>query len=168
MKEVILNGKSVELKKKERHVGGEAPSVRVKMISVETKVIGMMADKVQVMITLPYGNSFSKELYKIVNKHKDKAYIYFFSPEAFTQDVDDGFATIDFEDFCMKFGVFIDTTLCAKSAFIIDKEGEIVYIDITEDVAGEFDLEKLDEEIQSAIDFKRKGHTHENWMGSGH
>lgn len=163
--EVLVNGNSVELQKKDRHVGGEAPSVRVKMISGEQKVIGMMADKVQVMITLPYGNSFSKELFKIVNKHKEKAYIYFFSPEAFTKEVDDGFATIDFESFCMKFGVFIDTSMCAKSAFVIDKEGEILYIEIPKDVDHEFDLEKLDEEIQKAIDFKKKGHTHESWMG---
>lgn len=163
--EVIYNGKSVELQKKERKVGGEAPSVRVKMISGEQKVIGMMADKVQVMITLPYGNSFSKELYNIVNKHKEKANIYLFSPEAFTKDVDDGFATIDFEVFCSKFGVLIDSTICAKSAFIIDKEGEFVYIEIPKDIDDEFDLEKLDKEIQAAIDFKRKGHTHENWMG---
>lgn len=163
--DVIYNGNAVELQKKERKVGGEAPSVRVKMISGEQKVIGMMADKVQVMITLPYGNSFSKELYNIVNKHKEKAYIYFFSPEAFVREVDDSFATIDFEGFCSKFGVLIDSSVCAKSAFIIDKEGEIVYIEIPKDIDDEFNLEKLDEEIQKAIDFKRKGHTHENWMG---
>jgi len=163
--EVIYNGQTVELQKKERRIGGEAPSVRVKMISGEQKVIGMMADKVQVMITLPYGNSFSNELYEIVKKHKEKAYIYFFSPEAFTREVDDGFATIDFESFCMKFGVFIDSSVCAKSAFVIDKEGEIVYLEIPKDIDNEFDLQKLDEEIQKAIEFKRKGHTHENWMG---
>jgi thiol peroxidase len=163
--EVIYNGQTVELQKKERRIGGEAPSVRVKMISADQKVIGMMADKVQVMITLPYGNSFSNELYEIVNKHKEKAYIYFFSPEAFTKDVDDGFATIDFETFCTKFGVLIDPTICAKSAFVIDKEGEIVYIQIPKDLDDEFNLEELDTKIQEAIDFKRKGHTHENWMG---
>ncbi|WP_373073105.1 hypothetical protein [Sulfurimonas sp.] len=163
--EVIYNGNAVELQKKERKVGGEAPAVKVKMISGEQKVIGMMADKVQVMITLPYGNSFSKELYSIVNKHKEKANIYFFSPEAFTREVDDGFATIDFEGFCSKFGVLIDSSVCAKSAFIIDKEGEIVYIQIPKDLDDEFNLDELDTQIQAAIDFKRKGHTHENWMG---
>jgi thiol peroxidase len=117
------------------------------------------------MITLPYGNSFSKELYEVIQKHKEKANIYFFSPEAFTQEVDDGFATIDFEGFCSKFGVLIDSSICAKSAFIIDKEGEIVYIQIPEDIDNEFELEELDAQIQAAIDFKRKGHTHENWMG---
>ena len=119
----------------------------------------------EVMITLPYGNSFSNELYEIVKKHKEKTYIYFFSPEAFTREVDDGFVSLDFEAFCMKFGVFIDSSICAKSAFVIDKEGEIVYMEIPKDIDNEFDLQKLDEEIQKAIKFKRKGHTHENWMG---
>ena len=164
--EVIYNDKSVLLQKKDRRLGSEAPAVKVKMISGEQKVIGMMADKVQVMITLPYANSFCSSLYEILKKYKEKANIYLFSPESFIYDVDDGFASMDFESFSLKYGVYIDTTICAKSAFIIDKEGEIVYIEIPKNIGGIFDLDALDKEIQKAIDFKRKGHVHENWMGA--
>jgi thiol peroxidase len=163
--EVICNGKNVELQKKDRKVGGEAPAVKVKMLSGEEKVIGMLADKVQVMITLPYSHSLDDELYSVINKHKAKANIYLISSDLFAYDVDGAFSSTDFANFSMKYGVYIDESICAKSVFIIDKEGEIIYKDVLMDVKNKFDANVLDEQMQKAIDFKKKGHTHENWMG---
>jgi thiol peroxidase len=164
--EVICNNKSIELQKKDRKVGGEAPAVKVKMLNGEDKVIGMLADKVQVMITLPYSHSLNDEVYNVVNKHKEKANIYLITSDIFALDVDEDFSSTDFKNFSMKFGVYMDESICAKSVFIIDKEGEIVYKDVLADVKDEFDVSVLDEQIQKAIEFKKKGHTHENWMGA--
>ncbi|MEA3353210.1 MAG: hypothetical protein U9Q33_05310, partial [Campylobacterota bacterium] len=62
-------------------------------------------------------------------------------------------------------GVYATDELCAKSIFIINKEGEIVYKEILEDLESEFNLKVFDKKLTEAIKFKKKGHTHENWMG---
>ena len=49
--EVIVDNSSRELKKTDRKVGSEAPASRVMMLNAEVKVMGIMADKVQVIIT---------------------------------------------------------------------------------------------------------------------
>lgn len=163
--EVVVNGRKLELQKKERKVGGEAPAGRVKMLSGETKVIGMMADKVQCMITLSNSYDLNGALLEVIKKHSEKANIYVISSTELENSYDDAMTSYDFKDFTLKYGVNIDDSTCAKSVFIIDKEGEIVYKEVLEDLVSEFNIEMLDKELDTAIKFKKKGHTHENWMG---
>lgn len=163
--EISINGETVQLQKRDRKVGSEAPSVRVKMLNGETKVIGMMAPKVQAMITLPLNNSLSDELEGVLAKHKEKSLIYIASSQKLDKDVDEACSTTEFKDFATKFGVFATDDFCAKSVFIIDKEGEIKYKEVLADLDSEFDLESLNTALDEAIKFKQKGHTHENWMG---
>ncbi|QOP40757.1 hypothetical protein [Sulfurimonas marina] len=163
--EVVVNGRKLELQKKERHIGGEAPAARVKMLNGETKVIGMMADKVQCMITLSNSYDLNGSLLEVINKHKEKANIYVVSSSELENSYDDSMCAYDFKDFSLKYGVNIDDTTCAKSVFIINKDGEIVYKEVLDDLVSEFNLQVLDKELESAISFKKKGHTHENWMG---
>ncbi len=49
--EVVFKDTKYTLGKKERKIEAEAPASRVKMLNDETKVIGMMAPNVQVMVT---------------------------------------------------------------------------------------------------------------------
>ena len=163
--EIELNGKQIMLEKKERKLGSEAPAIRVKMLSGETKVIGMMADKVQVLISLPYKDSLSDGLEKVIKKHKEKSLIYIISSETQNKNVEEESSSIEFKDYSLKMGVYVNEELCAKSIFIINKDGEIVYKQILKTLDGEFDLELFDESLDEAIKFKKKGHTHENWMG---
>ena len=163
--EVLVDGKKLALGKKERKVGGEAPSVRIKMLNGETKVIGMMAEKVQCMITLANSYDLNEALLNVINKHKEKANIYVVSSSELETSYDNAMTSYDFKDFTLKFGVNIDDDTCAKSIFIINKDGEIEYKELLADLVSEFDLAKLDEELDAAIKFKKKGHTHENWMG---
>lgn len=163
--EIELNGEKVTLQKKQRKLNSEAPAIRVKMLNGETKVIGMMADKVQVFITLPYSNSLSEELLSIIKKHQEKSLIYIISSQKLDKDTDEEFSSVEFKDLTAKMGVYINEQLCAKSIFIIDKDGEIVYKDILGNLSDEFDLEKFDTALDETIKFKKKGHTHENWMG---
>ncbi|WP_304546440.1 hypothetical protein [Sulfurimonas microaerophilic] len=163
--EVVVNGRKLELQKKERLVGGEAPAARVKMNSGETKVIGMMADKVQCMITLSNSYDLNGSLLEVIEKHKEKANIYVISSSELENSYDEDMCSYDFKDFSLKYGVNIDDSTCAKSIFIIDKEGEIIYKEVLDDLVSEFNLELLDSELDRAIKFKKKGHTHENWMG---
>ncbi len=163
--EITLNNTKITLQKKERSVGGEAPAVLVKMVNGESKVIGMMADKVQVMITLPYKDSLSDELKDILQKYQENSLIYIISSESLENTPNSENCTVDFYEFSLKFGVNIDKNLCAKSIFIINKDGEFVYKEIVPNLFDEFDITAFDEALDKAIKFRKKGHVHENWMG---
>ena len=164
--EIILNGEKIELQKKERKLGSEAPALRIKMLSGETKVIGMMAEKVQVLLSLPFSDSLSDGMETIINKHKEKSLVYIISSEELNKNVDPESSSVEFKDYALKMGVYVNDKLCAKSVFIINKDGEIVYKELLGDLESEFDTAKFDTALDEAIKFKKKGHTHENWMGA--
>lgn len=147
-------------------MGSEAPAIIVEMLNGDMKVIGMMATKVQVMITLPFQNSLSKELLNIIEKYQEQAFIYVISSTTLDQEVNVENSSVDFAELAKKFGVYVDETLCAKSLFIINKDGQFVYKEITHDVEDAFDLEMFETKLDEAIHFKKKGHVHENWMGA--
>lgn len=153
------------MKIKIRNVGCEAPAVRVKMDNGETKVIGMMADKVQVFLTLPFSDSLKEDIFNIIKKYEKKSLIYIICSQKQTQNLNKDFLSSDFKDFASKMGLLINDELIAKSIFIIDKDGIIVYKELLENPNGDFDNEKFDKALDEAIKFKKKGHTHENWMG---
>ena len=162
--EIEIDNNKVVLQKKDRAIGTEAPAIRVKMDDGETKVIGMMADKIQVFITIPNEESLTSELESILTKHT-KALIYIISANPITKSLNNIDTSSDFKDFSLKMGVNVDDTLCAKSIFIINKDGEIEYKEIVPNLTDEFNLIQFDESLDKAIKFKKKGHTHENWMG---
>ncbi len=164
--ETIVKGISKSLQKNERKMGSEAPAISLTMLNGQSKVIGMLATKVQVMITLPYHDSLSHALVNLITKYNDKAFIYVISSEALDKELSLANTSIDFVEFSKKFGVYIDETLCAKGVFIINKEGQFVYKEITNDVENEFNLGTFENKLDEAINFKPKGHVHENWMGA--
>ena len=164
--EVIVNNKSIKLQKRDRKIGSEAPAVKIKMLNGETKVIGMMAEQVQVMITLPYSHSLNDDINRIIHNNREKTSAYLISSDEFAYDVNKNYSSMDFENFSMKYGVYIDEYICAKSIFIISKDGEIVFKDVLADIKDEFDTNKFATELQKAVDFKKEGHTHENWMSA--
>lgn len=164
--ETSVKGIQKQLQKNERKIGAEAPAISIKMLSGEDKVIGMLATKVQVMITLPFHHSLSDALSNIISKYQDKSFIYVISSEVLDKELNPGYTSVDFTEFAKKLGVYIDETLCAKALFIINKEGQFVYKEITSDVENEFDLETFESKLDEAINFKQKGHVHENWMGT--
>lgn len=163
--EVIINGEKKPLLKKERKVGSEAPACRVTMLDGETRVIGMMAPKVQVMVTLANSFDLNAALLGILTKYKERANIYIISASELDNEFDPAATSYDFKDFTLKYGVNIDDAKCAKSLFIIDKEGEILYKEVLATLMDEFELQKFESELEAAINFKKKGHVHENWMG---
>lgn len=163
--EVLVDDKSIELKNRDRKVGSEAPAARVEMISGETKVIGMMADRVQVMITLANRDDLTEGLLEVVKRHSPKAYIYIMASTELGREYDRDMTSLNIKEFTLKYGVNINDDLCAKSIFIIDKDGVIVYKNVLPDLLSEFDLVEFDQKLSEAINFKKKGHTHENWMG---
>lgn len=171
--EVTYKNKSYALGKKDRKIEGEAPAVRVKMLDNETKVIGLMAPSVQVMITLNDVNKYNSDMHEVITttKRKVNAYIITTSDTEQMEDIaekfaiDKGFISNDFKDFSLKFGVNIDDSMIANSIFVIDKEGVIKYKEIPADLENEFKIEDFSITLNETVNFKPKGHTHENWMG---
>ena len=171
--EVTYKNKSYTLGKKDRNVEGEAPAVRVKMLNDETKVIGLMAPSVQVMITLNDVNKYNADLHEVITttKRKVNAYIITTSEQEQIEDIaekfalDKAFISNDFKDFSLKFGVNIDDSMIANSIFVIDKEGVIKYKEIPADLEDDFKIEDFSITLNEVVNFKPKGHTHENWMG---
>ncbi|WP_419770962.1 MAG: hypothetical protein ACNI3C_04000 [Candidatus Marinarcus sp.] len=171
--EVTLENQIYTLTKKERHVGGEAPAVRIKMLNEETKVIGMLAPQIQVMITLTRVEDFSPMLQDIMEEYKEKTVSYLITSSPTSQlnetvkqfDLDKGFVSNEFLEFASKFGLNMKDSFIAKSIFIINKEGEIVYKQLLDKCESLYDLEEFKAALHEAIHTKQKGHTHENWMG---
>lgn len=171
--EVTYKNKAYTLGKKDRKIEGEAPAVRVKMANDETKVIGLMAPSVQVMITLNDVNKYNSDMHEVITttKRKVNAYIITTSDLEQIEDIaekfalDKGFISNDFKDFSLKFGVNIDDSMVANSIFVIDKEGVIKYKEISADLEDDFKIEDFSITLNEVVNFKPTGHTHENWMG---
>ena len=53
----------------------------------------------------------------------------------------------------------------SNSIFVIDKEGVIKYKEIPADLEDDFKIEDFSILLNETVNFKPKGHTHENWMG---
>ncbi|KIM05770.1 MAG: hypothetical protein KN64_01840 [Sulfurovum sp. AS07-7] len=160
---ITINGEERTLQKRQRAVGSEAPAVKLKLKSGEDKVIGMMANKIQLICMLSHEPS--DELVEIINANEEKVLSYIVSCVSFdTKNLDDEKCSFDFYNLAMKFGVCVDETLCADSIFLIDKEGMIVYKEIITEENRNFDLEGFKKALDEAVNFKRKGHVHENWM----
>ena len=171
--EVTYKNKAYTLGKKDRKIEGEAPAVRVKMANDETKVIGLMAPSVQVMITLNDVNKYNSDMHEVITTTKRKVHAYIITTSDLEQiediaekfALDKEFISNDFKDFSLKFGVNIDDSMVANSIFVIDKEGLIKYKEIPADLEDEFKIEDFSITLNETVNFKPKGHTHENWMG---
>ena len=170
--EVSYQNRSYTLSKKERKVGGEAPAVRIKMLNNETKVIGMMAPKTQVMISLLDVEVFSQALLDILEQYRHKIIFYVVTSNSHEklEKVVSAFgllaenASYDYKEFASKFGLNMEDEHIANALFIINKEGEITYIQIPKTIEEPLDLERFKSHLHETVSQKQKGHTHENWM----
>jgi thiol peroxidase len=164
--EVMVNGEKKELSKNQKKLKQEAPSFRVEFCDGSSGVIGMMATKVQVFITLPYENSLDSKLLKLIDDYQEKALFYIVSPTKQLLSTDESICiTKDFASVSQKLGVYVaDSNICAKGVFVINKDGEFEYIDILADVMDSFDLEAFETKLTDIINYKKKGHAHEDWM----
>jgi len=171
--EVTYQNRKYTLSKKERKVGGEAPAVRVLMLNNEIKVIGMMAPKTQVMISLLTIEYFPQAILEILKPYAHKIIFYVITSDTCEQlekavsslDVLPENVSCDFKEFASKFGVNMEDEHIANALFIINKEGEFSYIQLPPKIEEGFDLEDFKTQLYALIHQKQKGHTHENWMG---
>lgn len=172
--EVTFKNERYTLGKKLRKIGAEAPAVRLQMLNEETKIIGMMAPKTQIIIALPNIKDFNNGLFDILKAYKEKSIVYVIttSNENDIDKVNDmfnlhkGFISTQIQDFAPKFGLHMNESLLAKGLFIIDKEGIFKYVEVPLKVESPFNLQSFEIALDETINFKQKGHVHENWMGA--
>lgn len=176
-----MNYNCDELLGKQRKKGGEAPSARVYKSESEDMIIGMMAVNTQLLLSL-YSLE-DEDCVKIIQQFeevfKDEKRLNpivvvkddFETIEQFKKDnnIERFLITRDSKgDFSKRFGVGLDDSKypnkMASALFIIDKEAELKFVNYFNCVE-KFELMKSIEIINEVINFKQKGHTHENWMG---
>jgi thiol peroxidase len=162
--QVTVNNQIVKLQQKDRKIDSEAPAIKLRMSDNEDKVIGMMAENVQVFITLFSFDKLTKELEDLILNYSQKANIYVICNKLSAHNLYNGFVSDDFLNISKKMGVCINDESCANSIFIINKDGLIKYKNILPTVEENFDLENFKKNLNEVINFKKKGHTHENWM----
>ena len=139
----------------------------------ESKVIGMMAPKIQIMLSSPNIKDYNNGLHDVLKKFESKILVYIITNSSSSDikkittvfGLDEGNISNDFSKFSLKFGVNLSETLIAKSVFIIDKEGVIKYKEIPSNAEYKLNLDEFETSLEEVINFKVKGHTHENWMG---
>lgn len=156
------------MKIKNRKVGDEAPAIKLKMFNSEDKIVGMLAVKIQVFISLDNIKKYSKELHEILLKNSDKIFAYIVTSSSDEDvksivdefNIDSGFISNIYEEFSKKFGLNDEADKISDSIFIVDKEGLITYI------SKSLDLDNFNESLNKLINYKPKGHSHENWMSS--
>ncbi|MGB5918278.1 hypothetical protein [Arcobacter sp.] len=161
------------LKQKERKIDSEAPAVKVEMLNGESKVIGMMAPKIQIMLSSPNIKDYNNGLHDVLKKFESKILVYIITNSSSSDikkittvfGLDEGNISNDFSKFSLKFGVNLSETLIAKSVFLIDKEGVIKYKEIPSNAEYKLNLDEFETSLEEVINLKVKGHTHENWMG---
>jgi thiol peroxidase len=170
-----------ELTGKQRKVGGEAPSARVFAAQNDEMIIGMMAVNVQLLVsvfslkdenskifinTLEEKFKTTKKLNLIIlvkNSFEDITTFQETNNITKTEIAQDTNG-----DFAKRFGVDLESENyqenLGNAAFVIDKEAELKYVSYP----LTFEANQIDEiyniTIQT-VNFKEKGHSHENWMG---
>jgi thiol peroxidase len=167
---------------KQRKIGGEAPSSRVfKSLNAEI-IIGMMAENVQLLVSV---YSLNNEDSKIIvttleDKFKDVKKLNlvlvvnnsFEDIESFktSNNITKTIITQDKNgDFAKRFGVGLEgdeyNENIANGIFIIDKEAELKGVEYFLTV-DENKLNEIYDLTMETVNFKQTGHTHENWMGA--
>lgn len=164
---------------KQRIVKSEAPSVKVFVTDNTPSIIGMMAENVQLLVSIYTLEESQDFLVFLDNALEDeKLNFYVISKESF-ETIENFTCKNQFKkiqiaqdskgDFAKKFGVGLEAegfeNNLAYGAFVIDKEGEFKYVSYFLK-PSEKESSILVEKTKESINFKLKGHVHENWMGA--
>jgi len=166
---------------KQRKLGGEAPSSRVFKSTNDEFIIGMMAENVQLLVSVySLNEDASKDIViALENKFKETKKLNFVvvvnnsfdDIESFktTNNITKAVITQDKNgDFAKRFGVGLEgveyAEKIANSIFVIDKEAELKYVEYFLSL-DENKLNEIYDITMENVNFKQKGHSHENWMG---
>jgi len=166
---------------KQRKVGGEAPSSRVFTSENDEVIIGMMAANVQLLVSVfSLKDEKSKSIVNTLETYfKDTKKLNFVlvvnntfeEIENFKKENNITKAVIAQDkngDFAKRFGVGLEgdnySENLANGIFIIDKEAELKGVSYFTQLEKS-ELDEICELTMESVNYKEKGHSHENWMG---
>lgn len=112
--------------------------IKLKMLDKQEKIIGLVEDKIQVVVSLPDISDFSKNLKKTMETFSEtsECFIVTSSEEELTNkiieeyELSKSFISVDFENFATLFNLNNKENELQKSLMIIDKSCQIVHKDI--------------------------------------
>ena len=181
--QITVRGETAELLGKELRFKDEAPAARVYDLEGKELVVGMIAPKPQLFIVIP---SLKTEVCSYGAKKFDELLgeIKNISSYIITADSAENIASFTDKtclknvtilmdknlEFGKKYGVLIGSGVLkdklARSVFIADENGLIVYTQVVPEIVDEVNYDECMEAIKKAIEPKPPDphHNHENWM----
>jgi len=179
--QIQVHGTPTALEGKTRHIGSEAPAVRVMKCGNEELIIGMMAPKPQLIMSLP---SLKTEVCSLGAKRLDEILKRYDGVVGTLISTDDIEVLERFEKeaqikhmrlvhdhegvFGKKYGIKIHEGKLkgrlARALFLINEEGVIVYQEIVNEVTDSFNEAGIIDAVKTCL-APKKGHHHESWMG---
>lgn len=179
--QITVHSSPTQLSGKEIKVGAEAPAARVTKLDGSQNVIGMIAPHTQLIIAIPSlktevcslgakkFNALVKQFKKLDTIMVTTDDLEFVKEYATKESIDSAELVIDSErQFAKKFGLLITEgklkDRLARAVFVIDREGVVAYKELVGEIVDEVDYDACIAAIESIVNVKQKGHTHENWM----
>jgi thiol peroxidase len=181
--EITVHGTPVALSGKEVNPGREAPAARITKLDGTKNVIGMIAPTAQLLIAIPSlktevcslgakkFNDLIKQFKKLQTVMITTDDIEFVKEYVEREGIDSAEIVIDQDrNFAKKYGLLISEgklkDRLARAVYVIDQEGVVSYKEIVPEVVDEVDYDRCIEAVDKAANFKKKGHTHEDWMSA--
>jgi len=179
--EITVHGTPTNLSGKDISVGMEAPAARIMKLDGTNNVIGMIAPNIQLLIAIPSlktevcslgakkFNDLVKQFKKLDAVMVTTDDLDFVKEYADKECIDNAEIVIDKDrNFAKKFGLLIMEgklkDRLARAVYVIDKEGIITYKELVPEIVDEVNYDACIEAINTILQEKKKGHTHENWM----
>lgn len=180
---ITVHGKETALLGKEQSVGKEAPAARITKLDGSQNVIGMIAPTVQLLIAIPSlktevcslgakkFNDLIKEFLKLTTYMITTDDPEFVKAYAEKESIDGAELVIDTNrNFAKKYGLLISEgklkDRLARAVYVIDRDGVIVYKELVPEIVDEVDYDACIAAVRDAVNAKKKGHTHEEWMSA--
>lgn len=178
---ITVHGTPVALEGKEVKTGREAPAARVRNLDGSEHVIGMIAPTTQLLIAIPSLKTEvcslgAKKFNDLLRGFKNLKTVMVTTddPEFVTdfvrrESIDNAVAVVDSDrHFGRQFGVLITegklANRLARAVFVVDDEGLVVYRQIVPEIVDEIDYDACLCAVDKAVNVKKTGHHHENWM----
>lgn len=178
---ITVHGSPVTLEGKEVTVGSEAPAARVGTLEDRQCVIGMMAPVPQLLIAIPSLKTEicslgAKKFNALIKDYKKLKTVMITTDDAeFVKDfvvreaIENADVVIDTDrNFAKKYGLLISEGKLrgrlARAVFLVDTEGGVAYKQIVSEIVDEIDYDACISALDTLLNAKKKGHTHETWM----
>lgn len=179
--QITVHGTPTTLLGKELKIGSEAPAARITKLDGTQNVIGMIAPTTQLLIAIPSlktevcslgakkFNDMVKKYSKLTTTMVTTDDIDFVNDYASKESIENAELVVDTNrNFAKKYGLLISEgklkDRMARAVYVVDRDGVIIYKEIVPEIVDEVNYDACLEAIETAVNEKKSGHTHEEWM----